>query len=248
MKHTYYPRLEETVYRKTLENGLTVMVVPKPGFTRKIAYFATNYGSVHMDFRLDGMMHRTPAGVAHYLEHRMFDLPDRDVMAEFAALGATPNAFTSYDMTAYHFSCTENFQPALELLLEFVSTPCFPEEAVENERGIIEQEILMYADSPDSQVMEELNRNLFVHHPIRESIAGSVESIAQISAQTLHDCYRAFYCPANMILCVVGDVDPEEVAATAERILPKEWRFLTMANRSPPPPCARCPARKWMWP
>ena len=222
MKKTYYPRLDETVCRKVLPNGLNILVVPKPGFTRKIAYFVTNYGSVHTSFTLDGKAYTTPAGVAHYLEHKMFDMPDRDVTAEFAALGASPNAFTSYGLTAYYFSCTENFAPALKLLLEFVSTPYFTEESVEKERGIIAQEILMYADSADSVVMEEMNRGLYHHHPIRVSIAGTVESIQDITAQTLYDCHKAFYHPANMTLCVVGDVDAEEVAAIAQEILPRE--------------------------
>ena len=222
MKKTYYPRLDETVCRKVLPNGLNILVVPKPGFTRKIAYFVTNYGSVHTSFTLDGKAYTTPAGVAHYLEHKMFDMPDRDVTAEFAALGASPNAFTSYGLTAYYFSCTENFAPALRLLLEFVSTPYFTEESVEKERGIIAQEILMYADSADSVVMEEMNRGLYRHHPIRVPIAGTVGSIQDITAQTLYDCHKAFYHPANMTLCVVGDVDAEEVAAIAGAILPKE--------------------------
>ena len=222
MKKTYYPRLDETLCKKVLPNGLTVMVVPKPGFSRKIAYFMTDYGSIHTAFTLDGVRHTTPAGVAHYLEHKMFDLPDRDVTAEFAALGASPNAFTSYGVTAYYFTCTENFYPALRLLLEFVSTPYFTEESVEKERGIIAQEILMYADSADSVVMEEMNRGLYHHHPIRVSIAGTVESIQEITAQTLYDCHKAFYHPANMTLCVVGDVDADEVAAIAGEILPKE--------------------------
>ena len=102
MNKTYYPRLDETLCKAVLPNGLTVLVVPKPGFTRKIAYFMTNYGSVHTAFTLDGKHYTTPAGVAHYLEHKMFDLPDRDVTEEFAALGASPNAFTSYGMTAYY--------------------------------------------------------------------------------------------------------------------------------------------------
>ena len=177
MKKTYYPRLDETVCRKVLDNGLTVMVVPKPGFSRKIAYFLTNYGSVHTDFTLEGVHYSTPAGVAHYLEHKMFDLPGRDVTEEFAALGASPNAFTSYGLTAYYFTCTDNFTPALRLLLEFVSTPYFTDESVEKERGIIAQEILMYADSADSVVMEDMNRGLYRSHPIRVPIAGTVESI-----------------------------------------------------------------------
>ena len=236
MNRTYYPRLDETVCRKTLPNGLTVLVVPKPGFTRKIAYFATNYGSVHTAFTLDGQHYTTPAGVAHYLEHKMFDMPDRDVTAEFAALGASPNAFTSYGLTAYHFSCTNNFSPALRLLLEFVSTPYFTEESVEKERGIIAQEILMYADSADSVVMEEMNAGLYQHHPIRVPIAGTLESIQDITAQTLYDCHRAFYHPANMVLCVVGDVDADEVAAIAEEMLPTERRSVAVPDFGPAEP------------
>ena len=236
MKKTYYPRLDETVCRKTLPNGLTVMVVPKPGFTRKIAYFVTNYGSVHTAFSLDGKHHTTPAGVAHYLEHKMFDLPDRDVTAEFAALGVFPNAFTSYGMTAYYFSCTDHFDPALRLLLEFVSTPYFTRESVEKERGIIEQEILMYADSADSVIMEEMNAALYHHHPIRVPIAGTVESIRDITEEVLYDCYRAFYNPSNMVLCVVGDVDADEVAAIAEEMLPKECSNVAIPDFGPAEP------------
>ena len=236
MKKTYYPRLDETLCTRVLPNGLTVLVVPKPGFSRKIAYFMTNYGSVHTSFTLDGRHYTTPAGVAHYLEHKMFDLPDRDVTAEFAALGASPNAFTSYGMTAYYFTCTDNFSPALRLLLEFVSTPYFTEESVDKERGIIAQEILMYADSADSVVMETMNCGLYRNHPIRVPIAGTVESIQEITAQTLYDCHRAFYHPANMVLCVVGDVDADEVAAIAEEILPKEKHSIAVPDYGEPEP------------
>ena len=236
MKQTYYPRLDETVCRKELSNGLTILVVPKPGFTRKIAYFVTDYGAIHTSFTLDGVHHTTPAGVAHYLEHKMFDMPGRDVTAEFAALGAVPNAFTSYDTTAYYFSCTDNFAPALRLLLEFVSTPYFTEESVEKERGIIAQEILMYADSADSVVMEDMNLGLYRHHPIRVPIAGTVESIQDITAQTLYDCHKAFYHPANMVLCVVGDVDAQEVAAIAQDVLPQEKQSVAIPDFGQPEP------------
>ncbi len=236
MNEQYYPLLDERVCRTTLPNGLTVIVVPKPGFSRKVAYFSTNYGSIHTAFTLDGVRYETPAGVAHYLEHKMFDLPGRDVTEEFAALGASPNAFTSYDLTSYYFSCTEHFPEALRLLLEFVSTPYFTGERVEKERGIIAQEILMYADSPDSQVMEDLNRGLYAHHPIRVPIAGTVESIQAITPQTLYDCHRAFYCPANMVLCVMGDVDADEVARIAQEILPKEHSSVAIPDFGPREP------------
>lgn len=127
MKSVYYEDLDETLYSGVLPSGLTVLVVPRKGFTKKLAYFVTDFGSIHTDFTLEGKTFHAPAGVAHYLEHKMFDLPGgRDVTAEFAAMGAMTNAFTSYDMTAYYFSCTEHFEDCLRLLLEFVSTPTSP--------------------------------------------------------------------------------------------------------------------------
>ena len=210
-----YPRLGERMYREKLSNGLTVAVVPRPGFSRKLAYFSTDYGAIHRKFELDGEVYEVPAGIAHYLEHKMFDLPGRDVSAELAELGANVNAFTSYDMTAYYFSCTENFESALKLLLEFVSTPYFTEESVEKERGIIDQEIGMNLDAPDSVVFENLMEGLYHHHQIRVPILGTSESIRRITPELLNLCHRAFYTPGNMILCVVGDVDPEGVKTLA---------------------------------
>ena len=217
-----YPALGENVYRAVLPNGLTVMVLPRPGFTRKLAYFVTDFGSIHTEFTLDGEKYQVPAGIAHYLEHKMFDLPGRDVSAEFAALGAMVNAFTSYDITAYYFSCTGHFEENLKLLLEFVSTPYFTEESVEKERGIIDQEIGMNADNPDSQIFERLMPVLFENHPVRVPILGTSETIRAITPEDLYLCHRAFYNPANMTLCVVGDVDPGEVARIARETLPEE--------------------------
>ena len=225
MNKTYYPELDETLYSCRLENGLTVLVVPRKGFTKKLAYFVTDYGSIHTDFILEGKQHKAPAGVAHYLEHKMFDLPgDRDVSAEFAAMGAMTNAFTSYDMTAYYFSTTENFDGCLRLLLEFVSTPYFTEESVEKERGIIDQEIGMNIDSPDSRIFDSLMESLFRVHPIRVPILGTSETIREITPEVLYNCHRAFYTPDNMLLCVVGDVDPENVASIAREILGTEHK------------------------
>ena len=220
-----YPRLGEKLYRRQLSNGLTVMVDPRPGFTKKLAYFVTDFGSIHTQFELEGRKIRVSDGIAHFLEHKMFDLPgDRDVTAELAALGAGTNAFTSYDVTAYYISCTENFESALKLLLEFVSTPYFTQESVQKEIGIIDQEIGMHLDNPDSRVFENLTASLYRQHPIRVPILGSSESIREITPQMLHDCHRAFYTPGNMMLCVVGDVDPDQVAEIAEEMLGTEPR------------------------
>ena len=219
MELTNYPQLGEKVYREVLSNGLTVAVVPRPGFTKKLCYFVTDFGAIHTDFTLDGKHWSVPAGIAHYLEHKMFDLPGRDVSAEFAALGAIPNAFTGYDVTAYYFSCTENFRECLDLLLEFVSTPYFTQETVQKEQGIIGQEIDMNRDNPDTQIFEMLMEAMYDTHPIRVPILGTRESIAQITPENLTMCHKAFYRPDNMLLCVVGDVDPELVISTAQQVL-----------------------------
>lgn len=221
MTRQYYPDLDENVCRETLPNGLQIAVVPRRGFARSIAYFVTGFGSIHTEFTLEGERHTVPAGVAHYLEHKMFELPgDRDVTAEFAALGASANAFTSYDMTAYYFTCTQNFEAALRLLLEFVSTPYFTRQSVERERGIIQQEIDMNLDSPDSVIFDRLMEALYANHPVRVPILGTGDSIRQITPALLERCHRAFYHPGNMLLCVIGDVEPESVAAIARETLP----------------------------
>ena len=230
----HYAQLQETVYRTVLPNGLTVMVLPRPGFTKKLAYFGTDFGAIHTEFELEGKQYQVPAGVAHYLEHKMFDLPGRDVSAEFAALGAVVNAFTSYDITAYYFSCTEHFEQNLKLLLEFVSTPYFTEESVEKERGIIDQEIGMNADSPDSQIFERLMPALFENHPVQIPILGTSDTIREITPEVLDICHRGFYNPKNMILCVVGDVQPETVERIAEQMLPKDEMPVAKKRKSWP--------------
>ena len=220
-----YPRLDERVYRETLPNGLDVIVLPRSGFSRKIAYFITDFGAMHTHFSFGGREHRVPDGIAHFLEHKLFDMPGgRDVTAEFAALGASTNAFTSCDMTAYYFSCTDNFEECLRILVEFVSTPYFTEESVQKELGIIDQEIGMNEDAPDSCVYENLMAAAFARHPIRVPILGTRETIREITPGLLHLCHNAFYAPGNMLLCVVGDVNPERVSAIALDILGEQPR------------------------
>lgn len=217
MQKKEYPALNEQLFFERLPEGLTVAVVKRPGFSRKLAYLVTDYGSIHSDFTLDGEAISSPAGVAHYLEHKLFDMPgNRDITEEFAALGASPNAFTSYDMTAYYFSCTEDFSQCLSLLLDFVFTPHFTKKSVQKEQGIIGQEIDMNADSPDTRVFENLMLAMYRSHPIRTPILGTRKTIAKITPQVLFDNHKAFYNPANMLLCVVGDVDPMEVRALAQ--------------------------------
>ncbi|MDY3013835.1 MAG: pitrilysin family protein [Evtepia sp.] len=221
VKHTY-ETLGETLFEETLENGLRVYVFPKPEFGKCFAFFATRYGGMDTRFQLGGQWLDTPMGIAHYLEHKMFDTPDGNALQKLSATGASPNAFTSTAITGYHFECTDRFYENLRILLEFVSVPYFTEESVEKEQGIIGQEIRMIEDNPSWQVYHMLLEALYQHHPVRNSVAGSVESIREITAQTLYHCHEAFYTPSNMVLCVAGNVDPEQVCAMAREILPKE--------------------------
>ncbi len=219
MEKTFYPQVGETLYTEKLPCGLSVAVLPRPGFTKKLCYFVTDYGAIHREFTLNGVPYTSPAGVAHYLEHKLFDMPEGDVTAAFAAMGAIPNAFTGYDMTAYYFSCTEQFRENLELLLTFVTTPYFTPESVAKEQGIIGQEIGMNQDSPESVLFETLMQTMYQNHPVHTPILGTKDSIAQITPEILTTCHQAFYRPENMLLCVVGDVDPEEVASIAQEKL-----------------------------
>ena len=220
MKRIDYPELHDGFFEEILPNGLRVRVLPRPGFARKFAFLAVDFGSNDRDFTLDGQKVHVPAGIAHYLEHKMFDLPEGGAMEQFAAHGGGNNAFTNYSMTAYYVECTEEFAENLKILLRMVTTPYFTPESVEKERGIIAQEIKMYEDSPDSAVFENLFAVMYPKHPISVPIAGSVESIADITPELLYACCRAFYTPQNMMLCVVGDVSAEEVARLAREYTP----------------------------
>lgn len=223
MKKIDYPEIGESIFLETLPNGLSVSIIPKPGYTRCYAFFATNYGGADRRFRHGGEFIDTPAGVAHFLEHKMFDMPNgENTLAVLEANGANPNAYTSSGITAYYFESTRNFDENLRTLLRFVSTPYFTPESVAKEQGIIAQEIRMYEDDPGSVVFEELMKSLYSHHPIRESVAGTVESISEITDETLYACHKVFYNPGNMCLCVVGDVDPEEVKRAALEVLPAQ--------------------------
>lgn len=219
----HYEAVGETLQSAVLPNGLRVRVIPKKGFSSYFACLGTYYGSVMRSFMLAGERRDTPAGVAHYLEHKMFDMPDGvNVLQSMSAAGADPNAFTSYDQTVYVFRCTERFEENLRTLLRFVSTPYFTAETVEKERGIISQEIRMYDDVPEYAVYFELMKLLYRSHPVRDDIAGTVESIAEIDADMLYACHRAFYTPGNMCLCVEGDVEAEEICRIAEELLGPE--------------------------
>ena len=222
MKQNFYERIGESVYQETLPNGLQIFVVPKPGYTKKYAFFATRYGGMDTRFQLNGAWLDTPAGIAHYLEHKMFDTKEGNALQELAKNGAEPNAFTANAMTGYYFDSTEHFEENLEILLSFVSIPYFTEESVAKEQGIIGQEIRMIEDNPYWQIYTRMLQALYSKSPARTSIAGTVESISHITAETLYDCHKAFYTPSNMVLAVVGDVDPQSLVDLAQRVLPCE--------------------------
>ena len=220
MQKTEYPGIGETLYCEKLENGLELRVIPKKDFSTYYAAFATDYGGACRRFTLDGETKDTPAGVAHFLEHKMFDLPNGDnALNILSANGADPNAFTSADMTCYYFQCTEGFEENLRMLLHFVSTPYFTAETVEKEQGIIAQEIRMGEDNPGIAIYYNLLNQLYPHHPIHDRVAGTVESIREITADTLYACHKVFYAPSNMVLCVEGDVEPEAIARIAREEL-----------------------------
>ena len=177
MKETFYDRLGESVYREKLPNGLMICVVPKPGYAKSYAFFATRYGGMDVRFRLGDKWLDTPAGIAHYLEHKMFDTKEGNALQELAKNGAEPNAFTSNAMTAYYFDSTEHFEENLKILLSFVSVPYFTEESVAKEQGIIAQEIRMVEDNPDWQIYTRMMKALYQTSTGRISIAGTVDSI-----------------------------------------------------------------------
>ncbi|MBQ3556464.1 MAG: insulinase family protein [Oscillospiraceae bacterium] len=222
MKVLKYPRIGEQLFHKVLDNGLNVFICPKPEHAKSYAFFATNYGGMDTRFCLNGQWHDTPAGVAHFLEHKMFDTEDGNALQDLASNGASPNAFTSNGITGYYFESTEKFEENLRILLRFVSVPWFTAESVDKEQGIIAQEIRMIEDNPEWQVYMNLMEGLYQNHPARISVAGTVESISHITDKTLYDCHRTFYTPENMVLCVAGDVEPERVCAIADEILPKQ--------------------------
>jgi len=217
-----YALIGETKYSCVLPNGFSVFVVPKSGFQKRYALLATDYGSADRRFRFGGNMVETPEGVAHFLEHLMFETELGSASTILSENGASSNAYTSTDITAYNIECVDNFTDNLETLLKFVSIPYFTQRSVDKERGIIGQEILMVMDDPDYRLYYGLMKSLFRHSPLRESVAGTTGSISKITADNLYDCHKSFYTPSNMALCVAGDVTPEEIADVARSVLPPE--------------------------
>ncbi len=218
-----YTTLGQTVHHCLLPNGLNIYVDVRPEFGKQFAFFATRYGGMDLRFRgEDGEWLDTPAGVAHFLEHKTFDTEDGNALQRMAANGVDPNAFTSSSMTGYYFDGVQGFEENLRTLLSFVSVPWFTPESVDKEQGIIGQEIRMCEDDPNDEAYYRLLEAMYVNHPVRNRVAGTVESISHITADTLYQCHRAFYRPGNMVLCAAGNIDPQQVVDIAREVLASE--------------------------
>ena len=212
--------LLDSYYEIKHKSGLKILVYPKEGYSTTYAVFGTNYGSIDTFIKRAGEeASPIPEGTAHFLEHKLFESEELDAFERFAKTGASANAYTSFDKTCYLFSCSSNFKENLGILLDFVQHPYFTQKTVEKEQGIIGQEIRMYQDQPEWQVLFNLLRCLYHKHPVKIDIAGTVESISHITADMLYGCYNNFYNLNNMVLAVVGNTTVDEVLAVADEYL-----------------------------
>ena len=214
MKIIENSKVKEKVYIEKLENGLTVMIIPKKGIQKKYVIWGTNYGSNDSKFVVPGEEKETevPKGVAHFLEHKMFEQENGvNSLDALTALGVDANAYTTNDHTAYLFECTENFYPELDELMDYVQHPYFTDENVEKEKGIIGQEIMMYDDYPEWKVYLNAMEAMYHEHPVKLDITGTIETISHIDKSILYKCYNTFYNPSNMAMVVCGDFEPEEL-------------------------------------
>lgn len=215
-------QVKEKLYIEKLENGLTVMIIPKKGIKKKYVMWATHYGSIDNKFIVPGEKEVTevPDGVAHFLEHKMFEQENgTNSLDVLTALGVNANAYTTNNYTTYLFEATDNFYPALDELMDYVQKPYFTDENVEKEKGIIAQEIKMYDDYPDWVVYMNAIKSMYKNNPIKIDIAGSVESIYKIDKDVLYKCYNTFYNPSNMVMCFCGDFEPEKLIEEVKKRL-----------------------------
>ncbi len=219
-------KINETEYIETLENGMKIIVIPKKNTKKKYVIWSTKFGSIDNNF-IDPTTNtevKVPDGVAHYLEHKMFENENGvDSLYKMMALGLDANAYTTNDHTAYLFGCTDNFYEGLDELMDFVQHPYFTDENVEKERGIIGQEIGRYDDEPSWELYVNAMDCLYKNNPIKLDIAGTVESISKITKEILYSCYNTFYHPSNMVMCISGDFEPEKIIEEVKkRLIPRE--------------------------
>ena len=236
MKREVFERdIGESYLMATLSSGLKIYILEKPQYNSSYAIFGTKYGSIDTVFSVNGEQTAVPEGIAHFLEHKLFESEDGDAFSKYAKTGAYANAFTSFDRTCYLFSCSDKFYENLDILLSFVQSPYFTEETVKKEQGIIGQEIRMYDDSPAWRVMFNMLMAMYHNHPVRIDIAGTTESIAKIDSELLYKCYNTFYNPSNMFICIAGNVDSEKVLKQIkENIKPSEPVEIVRINEEEP--------------
>lgn len=234
MEKITFDQLQEELYHEKFPNGLNVYILPKKGFNKTFATFTTKYGSIDNTFVPLGKDEyvNVPDGIAHFLEHKLFEKEDGDVFQQFSRQGASANAFTSFTRTAYLFSSTSDVEKNLTTLIDFVQDPYFSEKTVEKEKGIIGQEITMYDDNPDWRLYFGLIQNLYQNHPVKIDIAGTIESISHITKDWLYECYNTFYHPSNMLLFIVGPVDPKQIMnQVRENQAKKEYKAMPEIKR-----------------
>ncbi len=219
-----YPAIEGKYYRISHPSGITIYYYPTPGKSKSAAMIATKFGSINREFKKyqSNEWIKVPDGIAHFLEHKLFEGPQGNAFDFYAQTGAKANAYTSNDRTAYYFVTADNFYDSLEILLQFVKHPYFTKDNVEKEKGIIGQEIRMYDDEPSWQGYISLVQSLYVNNPVRIDIAGTVETVSEITAEMLYDCYNVFYNNANLTLCIAGDLDIDKILAVCDKQLPIE--------------------------
>ena len=219
-------KLEEKVYKEKLENGMTVMIIPRENTQKKYVIWGTKYGSNESKFIVPGESNETevPKGVVHFLEHKMFEQENgANSLDVLTALGVEANAYTTNDHTAYLFECTDKFYEALDELMDYVQNPYFTDENVEKEKGIIGQEIMMYDDYPEWKVYLNTLEAMYHNHPVKLDITGTIETISHIDKDVLYKCYNTFYNPSNMVFVVCGDFEPNEILEEIKkRLIPKE--------------------------
>lgn len=223
LKQVFESDFGESYVKCEHESGLKIYILEKPLYNSAYAIFGTKYGSIDNCFSVNGEKVEVPEGIAHFLEHKLFESEDGDAFTRYAETGAYANAFTSFDKTCYLFSCSSRFYDNLEILMDFVQSPYFTAATVQKEQGIIGQEIRMYDDSPGWRVMFNMLLGMYKNHPVRIDIAGTTDSIAEITDELLYKCYNTFYNPQNMFLCIAGNVNTEKILKMVENgIKPKE--------------------------
>lgn len=221
IKTIEFKTLNEKMYMYTHQSGLKAYVIPKTGYNKKFAVFGTNFGSIHNEYIIAGEEKsvRLPDGIAHFLEHKLFETEDGSVMEAFAKRGAQPNAYTNFGQTAYLFSCTDQFEDNFKMLLSFVQNPYLTEESIEKEKGIIGQEIRMYDDNAEWRTFFNLLKAMYKNHTVKIDIAGTIESIQKIDKQILLKCHELFYHPSNMAIFVAGDIEPQGVFDAIDNVI-----------------------------